>query len=374
MRQAAKPLKILMTADTLGGVWTYALELIQALEPAGVEVALATMGAPLSESQHQQLQKLSRVKLYESTFKLEWMDDPWQEVAAAADWLLAINRDFAPDLIHLNNLVHGHLNWGRPVVVVVHSCVLSWWQAVKKEEAPASWQTYRQQVGCSLNAADVVVAPSRAMLEAAQALYGFFEKPLVIPNGCDAGLFNPQSKEPFIFSMGRVWDEAKNIGLLTQVAAGLSWPVYVAGDARHPATGQVLELENVHFLGPLPPAAIADYLGRASIFALPARYEPFGLAALEAGLSGCALVLGDIASQREIWQQAASFVDPDDGAALQSTLDSLITDARARTARGLQARQAARHYSATQMGAAYRQVYQQLLSKVPAYEKITARI
>ena len=37
--------RILMTADTIGGVWTYALEFARALGPHGIEVTLATMGA-----------------------------------------------------------------------------------------------------------------------------------------------------------------------------------------------------------------------------------------------------------------------------------------------------------------------------------------
>ena len=49
-------------------------------------------------------------------------------------------------------------------------------------------------------------------------------------------------------------------------------------------------------------------LGEAAIFAAPAHYEPFGLGILEAAASGCALVLGDIASLRENWDGAAVFL------------------------------------------------------------------
>ena len=52
-------------------------------------------------------------------------------------------------------------------------------------------------------------------------------------------------------------------------------------------------------------------IARAAIYALPAHYEPFGLSILEAAMSGCALVLGDIPSLREIWGDAAVFVHPD---------------------------------------------------------------
>ena len=43
--------RILMTADTVGGVWTYAMDLARALGAEGVEVALATMGSPVSPGQ-----------------------------------------------------------------------------------------------------------------------------------------------------------------------------------------------------------------------------------------------------------------------------------------------------------------------------------
>ncbi|QNF35434.1 glycosyltransferase family 4 protein [Adhaeribacter swui] len=361
MNQAGKPLKLLLTADTVGGVWTYALDLIKALAPYGTQIALATMGAFLSPLQYEQIKSLSNVVLYESNYKLEWMENPWEEVTAAGEWLLKINQEFKPDLIHLNNLVHGNLNWGKPVIQVVHSCVQSWWQGVKKEAAPESWLTYRHQVTQSLRAAQVVVAPTLTMLEEAETLYGPFHNHLVIHNGRDLGLFRYASKEPFIFSMGRLWDEAKNITLLTQVAAELSWPVLIAGNAQHPVTGKILKFPNVQFLGHLGYAAIADYLSRASIFALPAKYEPFGLSALEAGLSGCALVLGNIPSQKEIWQHTATYVDPNNAEQLKTTLSKLIEDEFIRNIFSYRALNVAQQYSAEQMASEYLDLYQQLL-------------
>ena len=51
---------------------------------------------------------------------------------------------------------------------------------------------------------------------------------------------------------------------------------------------------------------------RSAIFAAPSRYEPFGLAVVEAAISGAALVLADIPTFRELWSDAALFVSPDD--------------------------------------------------------------
>src|SRR5690606_871916 len=104
--------------------------------------------------------------------------------------------------------------------------------------------------------------------------------------------------ENFIITAGRLWDQAKNIAILEKAAGAIRWPILAAGDAENP-NGGVAEFKNLHLLGQLSDMEIADRLARASIFALPARYEPFGLCALEAALAGCALVLGDIPSLRE---------------------------------------------------------------------------
>ena len=45
--------RILMTADTIGGVWTYALDLAAALRPLGIDTVLATMGRhPSADQEH----------------------------------------------------------------------------------------------------------------------------------------------------------------------------------------------------------------------------------------------------------------------------------------------------------------------------------
>ena len=69
-----------MTADTVGGVWTYALELIEALAPLDVHVTLATMGAPASRAQVKAIAALPNAELEASTFALEWMNRPWRDV------------------------------------------------------------------------------------------------------------------------------------------------------------------------------------------------------------------------------------------------------------------------------------------------------
>jgi len=137
------PKRILMTADTVGGVWSYTLRLARALDRYDIEVIIATMGEALSPAQRDQIQSLSNVQVRESTYKLEWMQNPWKDVQAAGEWLLSLEDEFEPDLIHLNGYAHGNLPWRAPRIVVGHSCVLSWLRAIKSEDAPAEYGRYK---------------------------------------------------------------------------------------------------------------------------------------------------------------------------------------------------------------------------------------
>jgi glycosyltransferase involved in cell wall biosynthesis len=103
-------------------------------------------------------------------------------------------------------------------------------------------------------------------------------------------------------------------------------------------------------------------MSHAAIYALPARYEPFGLSVLEAALSGCALVLGDIPSLRELWGDAALFVDPDDHDTLATTITWLTEDAPMRRALSARARHVALRFTPARMATGYLEVYERAAS------------
>jgi glycosyltransferase involved in cell wall biosynthesis len=353
-----------MSADPVGGVWTYALDLARALP--SVEFAVATMGQPLSPPQRTEVHGLPNVQLFESTHRLEWMQEPWADVAEAGRWLLDLQSRLRPDIVHLNGYAHARLPWRAPVLVVAHSCVLSWWQAVKGRAAPPEWDRYREEVRRGIGAADLVVAPTHAMLASLQANYGAVRNACVIPNGRAATQFRPGLKSNLILAAGRLWDEAKNTAMLEQVAPRLRWPVYLAGDSDG-----AVESDNVRRLGRLAPAELALWYGRATIYALPALYEPFGLSVLEAALSGCVLVLGDLPSLRENWRDAAIFVPPGDAAAIEHALNDLIDDAHRRPSLRARARARASRLTPERMASAYLESYRSLIAGY-ATERICA--
>ncbi len=339
-----------MTCDTVGGVWTFALELAEGLCAQGIEVVLAALGGKSSSLQEAAAARIPNLCLLPSDFKLEWMEDPWEDVEASRRWLSGLAEEYSPDLIHLNTFGHGGLPFACPVVLTAHSCVLSWWRAVKREPAPPEWNRYRDAVAGALNSASLVTAPSQWMADALGEYYPFDRSLLrVIANGRDARRFHRAVKEPFILTAGRLWDHGKNAQALSTISPQLSWPVYVAGAGD--------DLTGCRSLGVLAPDEIARWYARAAIYALPARYEPFGLSALEAALSGCALVLGDIPSLREVWDDAALFVPPEDTAALRRALENLISDSRLRQEMSRRSYERASVFGADRMTAGYMDVY-----------------
>jgi glycosyltransferase involved in cell wall biosynthesis len=340
-----------MTADTVGGVWTYAVELMRALP--NVEFILATMGRMPNAGQRDELAPLANVQLMPSDFKLEWMDEPWDDVARAGEWLLAIERDERPAVVHLNGDAHGALPFRAPKIVVGHSCVLSWWRAVHGVEAPPSWSRYADEVGSGLRGADLVVAPSAWMLGALHDLYRFDRPTKLIYNG---RTFTPSrgfEHRARVFAAGRLWDEAKNLRAVVDAAPQIDWPVRLAGDGGTSS-------DNVTHLGHLDADGIARAYGESAIYLFPALYEPFGLSILEAALAGCALVIGDIPSLREIWRDAAVFVPPRDPAVIARTVNEVIANDAFRLEIAQRAQQRATEFTPRRMAHAYSEAYHTL--------------
>ncbi|MFY0581595.1 glycosyltransferase family 4 protein [Cystobacter fuscus] len=260
-----------------------------------------------------------------------------------------MEEQLAPDIVHLHVASHGELAWKAPTLVVARACPLSWGEALPGGHSPErrahhGWETTR-----GLRAAGCVVAPTSAMLASVERHHGPLLSTRVIPPARRARRFLPDAKESFVFSSCPVWDDTKNLEALEAVAPRLSVPVLVAGQG--PRTVQA------ESLGPLSEEVLAGWMSRAAVFALPARYEPFGLSVLEAALAGCALVLGDLPSLREVWGDAALFVHPDDVEGLAQAVRWLMTHPTERECRAHRARARALTFSPRRMAEAYLELY-----------------
>jgi glycosyltransferase involved in cell wall biosynthesis len=362
-----------MTADAVGGVWSYAMTLCAQLQAHDIDVTLATLGPRPSAAQRLAAARLGNVRLFASDHRLEWMPEGWRDQEAAGHWLMRLADVAAADVVHVNGYSLAALPWQRPTVCVAHSCVSSWWRAVHGVAPPSEWDAYRRGVERGLNAADRVVAPTNAFLAQLYSCYDVSRPSLVIRNGIHCGSEDSSWRRrlPIVFACGRPWDASKNMGVLDAAAREVPWHMYLAGNLVGP-DGASFHCSSVRALGSLSHVDVMSWLRRSSIFVHPAVYEPFGLAVAEAAAAGCVLVLADIPTLRELWDGAAEFFEPRDAGELKRTLDALIADPMRQRQLGVAARQRAAEYGAQAMGEGYRQLYESLLQETPAKQATIA--
>lgn len=366
------PFRVLMAADTLGGVWSFTFDLLSGLRDSGIDVLLAAMGGPVSPAGRRALSDLPHVRLVEADFPLEWMNNPWPGVDAAGRWLLQLAGEFEAKVIHLNDYSHGALPWEAPVLITAHSCVFSWWEATKGCLPPAAYEEYHRRVRAGLRGAAVITAPSWTMLTEIERHYCQVGESFVIHNACRANATAVRTKRSVILSAGRVWDEAKNLALLERIAQRLDWPVHVAGNTEHPCGGKSQQFRDAQTLGRLTREAFREELASAAIFASPALYEPFGLAVLEAAQAGCALVLSDIPSFRELWDGAAVFCNPHDDSAWIAELNRLSASPEVRRRLSALASRRAAEFSIDTMTQSYFKIYRRLAREAALFGKAAA--
>lgn len=358
--------RILISTDTVGGVWTYTCELSRALSDLGVEVFVAAMGPEDSLERTATLEGAQGVTVFQRALRLEWMEHPWEDVRSAREWLRELELRYQPDCIHLNQFACGHALHEAPVLIVAHSCVFSWFAAVNGPPPPgAEWDRYRREVTCGLQLADGVAAVSQCMLRELHAHYGDFAEMEPIPNACSLPEEHCSDRKPWILCAGRLWDDAKNIRLLDEAAPDLVWPVRAAGACELSGEMRISTFRNVQLLGELDSEAMGREMRTAGIFAAPSFYEPFGLSILEAARAGCALVLSDLPSLRANWQGAALFADPYDPFEWKECLNRLSTNPveRGILADAAQARAGSTCFNPEVMAKHYLKHYQALMHK-----------
>lgn len=357
-------MRVLMTADAVGGVWTYALDLAGGLAQAGVQTTLAVLGPSPSADQLRAAEATPGVELVETGLPLDWTAEEPAEILEVGAAIRGLARGSRADLIHLNNPAFAGIGgFPVPVVGACHSCLATWWSAVKDGPMPEDFRWRTQALWQGLHACDALTAPTRAFAEETARTYDLLV-PHAVWNGRRPEPATQVARERMVFTSGRLWDEGKNVGVLDRAAARISAPLYAAGPLTAPH-GATVALEHAQALGRLSAGGVADWLARAPIFASSALYEPFGLGVLEAAQAGCALVLSDIPTFRELWDGAAILVDPRDPGAFAEAIDRLLGDASLRAGLGRKARTRATLYSVEAMTAGTLDVYRRLLPGAP---------
>jgi glycosyltransferase involved in cell wall biosynthesis len=231
------------------------------------------------------------------------------------------------------------------------------------QSPPERWNEYRGHVATGLNSADIVVAPTAAFLEQLSACYVFAPPTRVIRNGRAPVPYSCNvPREPIVLACGRPWDVSKNIRVLDDAAANARWSAYVIGAVTGP-DGQAFKPRAIRAVGAQPAQQVHKWMHRASVFVHPALYEPFGLAVVEAANAGCALLLADIPTLRELWNGAAEFFNPRDSRHLRTKLDKLLADPARRQELATAAQARANNYRIESAASDYLETYRAVLRK-----------
>ena len=341
-----KPAHVFMTADAVGGVWHYALDLARGLSGHGVRTTVAVLGPGPDPEQRKAAAAVPGLHLIHADLPLEWLALSGAVVEAAGAAVSAMANNSGADVVHLNTPALGSEGgFAAPVVAAAHSDVATWWAAVRGGSMPDDFAWRTALVKRGYRHAQAVIAPTTAFAEATRRTYDLPATPETVHNGRFPldGPPGPQLAD-CVFTAGRLWDEGKGMAVLDRAASRIATLVCAAGPLSGPH-GQSIRLTSIRALGRVDEAEIGRRLHARPVFVSPSLYEPFGLAVLEAAQSGCPLVLSDIETFRELWGGAAVFTPPGDDAALADALQSLMLDPELRRELGAAALERAGRYT-----------------------------
>lgn len=356
-------MRILMTTDTVGGVWTFTCELARELLARGCSIALASFGRLPSTAQDnwvaQQAKTFGERFVYAaSDAPLEWMSANRKTASAGEPVLLRLVESFRPELLLSSQFCFGALPAGLPKILIAHSDVLSWAECCRPEGLPRSaWlHTYCDLVRKGIDGADAVVAPTRWMLDALGRHFQLPQQTYVIPNGCSLPFARPEPLRKLqAITAGRLWDDAKHIGLLAEVESAV--PIVVAGAIEDRAAQPWMKA--LRLIGNLQREELLRIFHRSQIYICTSIYEPFGLAPLEAALCGCAVVANDIPSLRETWRDGALYFR--DANSLATLLALLRDNARFRARARRRSLLRAQRFSAHRMASRYLKLFRRVV-------------
>jgi glycosyltransferase involved in cell wall biosynthesis len=366
-------MRVLLTTDTVGGVWTFTKELTQQLVSQGHRVALVSFGRAASATQGAWVDEMAAAHSESFFFQgcaapLEWMQEngvAWEE---GAELLTKVAEKFRADLLHSNQFCWGALPLDVPKVITAHSDVRSWAAACRGKELGSSpWlERYDALVQRGIFGTDALVASTGWMRDALHRHWEVVAPFHVIANGRTLADHAPgPERELRAVSAGRLWDEGKGLDVLNEVVSPM--PIVLAGESTF--EGRQFR-PSVTALGTLSESSLLEVFSASSIYLATSRYEPFGLAPLEAALCGCAIVARELPSFREVWGEAALYFR--DASGLQEILTELAANPKKLREKRAAAMKRAGCFGAERMAEDYAALYRELIAHAGVEEGLHA--
>lgn len=163
------------------------------------------------------------------------------------------------------------------------------------------------------------------------------------------------ASKPFILCVGRIAPHKNQLGVIRAWHDETTPLVFIGSVADDEYLAQCRRAVNgeVYFLPPLAPNEINIVMRAAKVHVLASVFEEASLAALEAAVCGCGLVMSSNSSAREYFGDHVRLCDPQDENSIRDALKSALAEPREDTL----ARELQRRYSWTRTANVYAECY-----------------
>ncbi|WP_285258705.1 glycosyltransferase family 4 protein [Halopseudomonas bauzanensis] len=355
--------------DSMGGIEQTIFQLCEACKPWGVESSVLTLSRqpaaqPLRIANHQVHQAKLDVNLASTGLSREVFQH-FRHLAQEAD---IVHYHFPWPLM---DLLHFNARHGKPSVLSYHSDIV---------RQRFLLQLYRPLMHRFLGAMDQIVTASPNYLATSDILARYRHKTQVIPYGLDKTGYNnidpprlahwqTQFPDGFFLFVG-VMRYYKGLHILLDACKDTHYPVLIVGagpmEKRLRRQADQLQLQNVHFVGPLPDAEKNALLQACRVLVFPShlRSEAFGISLLEGAMFGKPMISSEIGTGTtyiNIHGETGLVVPPSDAAALRGAMQHLWNDRLLSTRMGQAAAQRYQSlFTAERMGQSFSTIYQRL--------------
>ncbi len=346
----------------------------------------STVGKPTGIGQYtaKLLAALRHVAPEHEYVEIAWGKDPVMRLYNRILWQQGLAPRRAqvaqPELLHIPGF---DAPWWKPcpVVLTCHDLI---GMLFPQNLPPAARFYWSRWLPFSVRFADAIIADSLATRRDIVRLLAIDEQRIyVVPLGVDQR-FRPQNDAEvariqeryhlppkFVLFVGTL-EPRKGIDTLIEAFAAVrqSQPALdlVIAGKRGWYWRQLLQriaalgLEaNVHVLDYVPEADLVALYSAATVFALPSRYEGFGLPVLEAMASGAPVITTHSSSLPEVTGDAGLLVPPDDVGALAAAIIAVVDQPNLQVALRERGIERARQFTWERTARATLRIYEQVL-------------
>lgn len=287
------------------------------------------------------------------------------------------------DLIHIHRglpsaAIAGYVHAvfrGSPLVLTVHGD-LHYYENRIRNGLLAIFDVFSHRM---LNKADRITTVSQEFCRTSSYLENHRHRTNIVPNGINLPDTSNKNRDKSIHSndgsksvlyLGKM-EPRKNpttiINAIPGIIKSFSETKFIfigTGERAAIASNLANELgvsDYVEFTGFISEEKKRRFLQSADVFCLPSNNESFGLAALEAAAHSLPLVLGDIPCFRDLFSDAAIFVDPENDSEISNAVSSVLGDRALQQKLGDSARRKAEQYSWYSVVDEYESIYKSLI-------------